>query len=99
MLRPVPKLMWLARHEPAIFAAIAHIVQPKDYLRFRLTGEIVSDMSDAAGTWWLHEQTRAWSIEALAASGVRGGQLPGVAEVPPGHPGEQPGLFGGQPEA
>ena len=65
-----PKLIWLARHEPSIFAAIAHVIQPKDYLRFRLTGEIASDMSDAAGTWWLDERARAWSIDALAASGV-----------------------------
>ena len=65
-----PKLIWLARHEPAIFAAVAHVIQPKDYLRFHLTGEIASDMSDAAGTWWLDEQARTWSVEALAASGV-----------------------------
>ncbi len=75
-----PKLIWLARHEPAIFATIAHVVQPKDYLRFRLTGEIVSDMSDAAGTWWLDEQARAWSVEALAASGVDPAWAPRLVE-------------------
>ena len=75
-----PKLIWLARHEPAIFAAIAHVIQPKDYLRFRLTGEIASDMSDAAGTWWLDEQARAWSIEALAASGVDPACAPRLVE-------------------
>ena len=75
-----PKLMWLARHEPAIFTAIAHILQPKDYLRFRLTGEIVSDMSDAAGTWWLDERARAWSLEALAASGVDPARAPRLVE-------------------
>jgi xylulokinase len=75
-----PKLIWLARHEPAVFAAIAHIIQPKDYLRFRLTGEIASDMSDAAGTWWLDEQARAWSVEALAASGVDPALAPRLVE-------------------
>ena len=75
-----PKLMWLARHEPAVFAAIAHVIQPKDYLRFRLTGEIASDMSDAAGTWWLDQRARAWSLDALAASGVDPDCLPPLFE-------------------
>ena len=75
-----PKLVWLARHEPTVFAAIAHIIQPKDYLRFRLTGEIASDMSDAAGTWWLDEQARAWSAAALAASGVDPARAPRLVE-------------------
>ena len=75
-----PKLIWLARHEPSIFAAIAHVIQPKDYLRFRLTGEIASDMSDAAGTWWLDERARAWSIDALAASGVDPACAPRLVE-------------------
>jgi xylulokinase len=75
-----PKLIWLARHEPAVFAALAHVIQPKDYLRFRLTGEIASDMSDAAGTWWLDEQARAWSIAALAASGVDPACAPRLVE-------------------
>ena len=75
-----PKLMWLARNEPAVFAAIAHVIQPKDFLRLRLTGEIASDMSDAAGTWWLDEQARAWSTEALAASGVDPACAPRLVE-------------------
>ena len=63
-----------------IFAALAHVIQPKDYLRLRLTGEIASDMSDAAGTWWLDEQARAWSIAALAASGVDPACAPRLVE-------------------
>ena len=44
-----PKAMWVAEHEPEVFAATARILLPKDYVRLRLTGEAVSDMSDAAG--------------------------------------------------
>ncbi|OXH82272.1 xylulokinase, partial [Burkholderia multivorans] len=45
-----PKLLWVAKHEPQVFAATACVLMPKDYLRFRLTGAKVSDPSDAAGT-------------------------------------------------
>ena len=48
-----PKLAWVARHEPETFGDIARILLPKDYLRLWLTGEAVSEMSDAAGTSWL----------------------------------------------
>src|SRR4029450_10054876 len=44
-----PKLMWVARHEPEVFAKVAKVLLPKAYVRYRLTGEIVEDMSDAAG--------------------------------------------------
>ena len=47
-----PKLCWVKRHEPAIFARVAKVLLPKDYLRLWLTGEHVAEMSDAAGTSW-----------------------------------------------
>src|SRR5271163_787849 len=75
-----PKLMWLARHEPEVRARVASVVLPKDYLRFTLTGEKRTDMSDAAGTWWLDEAARRWSPEALAASGVDPDLVPPLAE-------------------
>jgi xylulokinase len=75
-----PKLMWLARHEPGISAGVASVLLPKDYLRFMLTGEKRSDMSDAAGTWWLDEARRRWSAAALAASGVEPSLVPPLAE-------------------
>jgi len=75
-----PKLMWLARHEPEISAGVASVLLPKDYLRFTLTGEKRSDMSDAAGTWWLDEAQRRWSAAALAASGVEPSLVPPLAE-------------------
>ena len=48
-----PKLLWVARHEPEIFARTASVLLPKDFVRLKLTGEKVSDMSDASGTAWL----------------------------------------------
>ena len=48
-----PKIAWLRQHEPQVFAHIDAVLLPKDYVRFRLTGHHVSEMSDAAGTFWL----------------------------------------------
>jgi xylulokinase len=76
-----PKLLWLARHEPEAFRNVKTILLPKDYLRFELTGEARTDMSDAAGTWWLDEAQRRWSEAALAASGVRLDQVPALVEA------------------
>ena len=55
-----PKLLWMSRHEPKLFAATRHVLLPKDYVRLFLTGEHVTDMSDAAGRWWLDEAKRDW---------------------------------------
>ena len=55
-----PKLLWVRKHEPDIFTRIARVLLPKDYVRLRLTGESVSDMSDAAGTLWLDVGRRQW---------------------------------------
>lgn len=75
-----PKLVWVARHEPEIFARTAKVLLPKDYLRLWLTGEHVSEMSDAAGTSWLDTAKRDWSEELLAASGMRREQMPRLVE-------------------
>ena len=48
-----PKLLWLQKHEPQAFAVLDCVLSPKDYLRLRLTGQKITDMSDAAGTLWL----------------------------------------------
>jgi xylulokinase len=63
-----PKLLWLERHEPDVFAATRRVLLPKDWLRLRLVGEAVSEMSDAAGTLWLDVARRAWSPAMLAAT-------------------------------
>jgi xylulokinase len=75
-----PKLVWLARHEPETFRAVRKVLLPKDYIRLQLTGGIVTDMSDAAGTWWLDEARRDWSDEALAATGLTRDHMPNLVE-------------------
>ena len=75
-----PKLLWLRRHEPALFARIDKVLLPKDYLRYRLSGAFVSDPSDAAGTLWLDVGRRCWSPLMLAACGLDQAQMPSLAE-------------------
>ncbi|WP_243368801.1 xylulokinase [Microvirga solisilvae] len=75
-----PKLLWLARHEPEIFRAVRKVVLPKDYIRLKLTGACVTEMSDAAGTWWLDEAARDWSDATLAATGLNRSHMPKLVE-------------------
>jgi len=75
-----PKLLWVARHEPEIFAAMRRVLLPKDYLRLRMTGVAATDMSDAAGTCWLDVRSRIWSDRMLAASGLAAGAMPQLFE-------------------
>src|SRR3954470_4717686 len=75
-----PKLLWVAAHEPEIFGRVARVLLPKDYLRLWLTGEHVSDMSDAAGTLWLDVARRAWCDPMLAACGLDRSHMPRLVE-------------------
>ena len=75
-----PKLLWVAKHEPEVFARIARVLLPKDYVRLWLTGSHASDMSDAAGTLWLDVAARRWSAPLLAATGLSESQMPEVIE-------------------
>jgi xylulokinase len=75
-----PKLAWVRKHEPRVFERVAKVLLPKDYLRFKLTGEYVTDASDAAGTLWLEVGRRAWSEPMLAATGLGLEQMPHVLE-------------------
>jgi xylulokinase len=75
-----PKLAWVKNNEPETFAKVAKVLLPKDYLRFWLTGEYLSDMSDSAGTSWLDTGKRAWSTELLDATGLTIEQMPGLVE-------------------
>ena len=75
-----PKLVWVARHEPAIFAKTRTVLLPKDYLRLLLTGEKVSEMSDAAGTLWLDVARRDWSDAMLGATGLSRSHMPRLVE-------------------
>ncbi len=65
-----PKLLWLKRHEPQNWSAMAGLLMPKDYVRFWLTGEKATDMVDAAGAWLLDQASRGWNAGALAALGL-----------------------------
>lgn len=75
-----PKLTWLAQHEPEIHRRIEHVLLPKDYVRFRLTGELATDVSDASGTVLLDVGARAWSPDLAAAFAVDPAWLPAVHE-------------------
>lgn len=75
-----PKLLWVAEHEPEIFARVARVLLPKDYLRLRLSGDHASEMSDAAGTLWLDVARRAWSEPLLEATGLGIGAMPSLFE-------------------
>lgn len=75
-----PKLAWVAKHEPEVFNAIHKVLLPKDYVRLWLTGEFVSEMSDAAGTMWLDVAKRTWSHELLEATGLSMDHMPSLVE-------------------
>ena len=75
-----PKLMWVRKHEPDLFARMAKVLLPKAYVGFRLTGEMVEEMSDASGTLWLDVGRRDWSDEALAATGMSREHMPRLVE-------------------
>lgn len=75
-----PKVKWVASHEPDVFAQIAKVLLPKDYMTFWLTGEYSADMSDSAGTSWLDVGSREWSEELLEATGLSEMQMPKLFE-------------------
>lgn len=75
-----PKLIWVARHESEVFSETATVLLPKDYARLRMTGEHVSDMSDAAGTLWLDVAARDWSDSMLAATRLSRDNMPRLVE-------------------
>lgn len=75
-----PKLLWVERHEPEIFAQVDKVLLPKDYLRLRMTGDFASDMSDAAGTMWLDVAKRDWSDLMLEACRLTRDNMPALFE-------------------
>ncbi len=76
----LPKLMWVRDHEPAHYERMRKMLLPKDYVRFRLTGEYASDVSDASGTALFDVVRRRWSHELASRLGVDPGILPAVHE-------------------
>lgn len=75
-----PKLIWVRKHEPENFARISTVLLPKDYLRFKMTGRKVSDMSDSAGTLWLDVAKRDWSDSLLDKCQLTRAQMPELVE-------------------
>lgn len=77
-----PKILWLRNHEPDNYARLAQVLLPKDYIRFKLTGERAADASDAAGTLLLDLRQRDYSAEILAQLEIKRAWLPRVVEGP-----------------
>jgi xylulokinase len=77
-----PKVLWLRDEEPDSYARVSHVLLPKDYVRLRLTGELATDASDAAGTLLLDLRQRRWSDTILDALEIPLALLPAVHESP-----------------
>ena len=75
-----PKILWVRNHEPEIFAATRHVLLPKDYIRFRLSGTLATDRAGAGGTLLLDLRTRDWSDEVLQALEISRDWLPPTSE-------------------
>ena len=75
-----PKLLWVRRHEPEVFVRVRTVLLPKAWIRYRLTGAFIEDMSDASGTLWLDVGARDWSDAALAATGLSRAAMPRLVE-------------------
>jgi xylulokinase len=75
-----PKMLWVAAHEPEVAKATKRVLLPKDYVRLGLSGEAVSEMSDASGTLWLDVGRRRWDENLLAATGLTETAMPRLVE-------------------
>jgi len=75
-----PKILWVREHEPEVFTKTHHVLLPKDYVRYRLTGDYATDLSDASGTLLLDVKNRQWSTEVLKALEIPLAWMPKVYE-------------------
>ena len=78
----LPKLLWVRTHEPKLWNKVRSVLLPKDYVRFKLTGERATDMADASGTLLLDVARRQWSAEMLNITNLDLKMLPSVHEGP-----------------
>lgn len=76
----LPKLLWVRDHEPELWRRVRSVLLPKDYVRFKLTGDKATDVADASGTLLLNVAARRWSEEMLAAAEIDAELLPRVYE-------------------
>lgn len=74
------KILWMRDHEPELYARLALMLNPKDYLRLRLTGEVASEVSDASGTGLFDVRKRAWARPLVETLGIDPGILPPAPE-------------------
>jgi xylulokinase len=77
-----PKILWVRQHEPNIYARTRHILLPKDYIRYRMTAEYATEVSDASGTLLLDVANRKWSEKLLGLLDIDAGLLPRLYESP-----------------
>jgi xylulokinase len=77
-----PKLLWVRRHEPEVYSRVRQVLLPKDYLRYRLTGQYATDRAGAGGTLLLDLRSRDWSEEVLEACEIPHEWLPRTHEGP-----------------
>ena len=75
-----PKILWVRENEPKVYARTKHILLPKDYIRYCLTGEYATEVSDASGTLLLDVANRAWSQKLLSLLQIDAGLLPSLHE-------------------
>lgn len=75
-----PKLLWLQKYEPSVFDSIAKVLMPKDFIVFRLSGELVTDVSDASSTLCFDVARRDWSDRMIGAVGLTRDHFPRLAE-------------------
>src|SRR5687767_11961936 len=77
-----PKILWVRQHEPKVYARTKHILLPKDYIRFRMTGEYATEVSDASGTLLLDVVNRKWSDTLLSLLEIDRSLMPRLHESP-----------------
>ncbi|MBN1942324.1 MAG: xylulokinase [Phycisphaerae bacterium] len=74
------KLLWVRQHEPRIYDRIRHLLLPKDYIRLKLTGEYIGEVSDMSGTLMLDQKQRTWSKQIISTFQLDASILPPVVE-------------------
>ena len=77
-----PKILWVREHEPEVYAKAAHVLLPKDYVRYKLTGDYATDKAGAAGTILFDIKARDWSPEVLEKLEIPAAWLPRTHEGP-----------------
>jgi xylulokinase len=77
-----PKILWVQKNEPEVYARARHVLLPKDYIRFKLTGEYAMDKADGAGTVLFDLKSRDWSAEVLETLGIDPAWMPRTFEGP-----------------